>query len=138
MTSCILVDGIIEYISSAEILFGFTYVWIYIIVLFLFCFAETNRHSFTFGWSMVGFLYCVIKHLRVQNSNSFLVLLNSMLGKSTHETFAMKLFQNLRAHPRLEKPKLSKTDFALSHFAGKACPVNHISCKLFLAFCCSD
>ncbi|XP_066385776.1 protein OPAQUE1-like isoform X7 [Miscanthus floridulus] len=42
-----------------------------------------------------------------------------MLGKSTHETFAMKLFQNLRAHPRLEKPKLSKTDFALLHFAGK-------------------
>lgn len=42
-----------------------------------------------------------------------------MLGKSTHETFAMKLFQNLRAHPRLEKPKLSKTDFTLSHFAGK-------------------
>ncbi|KAL6883729.1 hypothetical protein ACP4OV_011143 [Aristida adscensionis] len=42
-----------------------------------------------------------------------------MLGKSTHETFAMKLFQNLKAHPRLEKPKLSKTDFALSHFAGK-------------------
>ncbi|KAF2913443.1 hypothetical protein DAI22_10g084800 [Oryza sativa Japonica Group] len=42
-----------------------------------------------------------------------------MLGKSTHETFAMKLFQNFKAHPRLEKPKLSKTDFALSHFAGK-------------------
>ncbi|KAL6642959.1 hypothetical protein ACP70R_021140 [Stipagrostis hirtigluma subsp. patula] len=42
-----------------------------------------------------------------------------MLGKSTHETFAMKLFQNLRTHPRLEKPKLSKTDFSLSHFAGK-------------------
>ncbi|KAF8723303.1 hypothetical protein HU200_021824 [Digitaria exilis] len=42
-----------------------------------------------------------------------------MLGKSTHETFATKLFQNLRAHPRLEKPKLSKTDFSLSHFAGK-------------------
>uniref|UniRef100_A0ACD5YFC5 Uncharacterized protein n=2 Tax=Avena sativa TaxID=4498 RepID=A0ACD5YFC5_AVESA len=47
-----------------------------------------------------------------------------MLGKSTHETFAMKLFQNFRAHPRLEKPKLSKTDFCLSHFAGKACPVS--------------
>ncbi|XP_066385756.1 protein OPAQUE1-like isoform X4 [Miscanthus floridulus] len=47
------------------------------------------------------------------------ILLKSMLGKSTHETFAMKLFQNLRAHPRLEKPKLSKTDFALLHFAGK-------------------
>ncbi|KAG8091319.1 hypothetical protein GUJ93_ZPchr0012g21230 [Zizania palustris] len=42
-----------------------------------------------------------------------------MLGKSTYETFAMKLFQNFRAHPRLEKQKLSKTDFALSHFAGK-------------------
>jgi len=48
MTNCILVDGINEYISSAEI-FGFIYVWIYIIVLFLFCFAETNRNSFTFG-----------------------------------------------------------------------------------------
>ncbi|GJN20508.1 hypothetical protein PR202_gb07895 [Eleusine coracana subsp. coracana] len=47
-----------------------------------------------------------------------------ILGKSTHETFATKLFQNLRTHPRLDKPKLSKTDFALSPFAGKACPVN--------------
>ncbi|XP_040384389.1 protein OPAQUE1 isoform X3 [Oryza brachyantha] len=42
-----------------------------------------------------------------------------MLGKSTHDTFATKLFQNFKAHPRLEKPKLSKTDFALFHFAGK-------------------
>uniref|UniRef100_A0A0E0QYN5 Myosin motor domain-containing protein n=1 Tax=Oryza rufipogon TaxID=4529 RepID=A0A0E0QYN5_ORYRU len=54
-----------------------------------------------------------------------------MLGKSTHETFAMKLFQNFKAHPRLEKPKLSKTDFALSHFAGKACPVIYQT-ELFL------
>ncbi|GJM84472.1 hypothetical protein PR202_ga00145 [Eleusine coracana subsp. coracana] len=54
-----------------------------------------------------------------------------MLGKSTHETFATKLFQNLRTHPRLEKPKLSKTDFAISHFAGKACPVTYQT-ELFL------
>nr|KAJ0193022.1 hypothetical protein LSAT_V11C800417510 [Lactuca sativa] len=43
-----------------------------------------------------------------------------MFPKSTHETFANKLFQNLRAHPRLGKAKFSETDFTISHYAGKA------------------
>nr|XP_043620465.1 myosin-15 [Erigeron canadensis] len=42
-----------------------------------------------------------------------------MFPKSTHETFANKLFQNLRAHPRLGKAKFSETDFTISHYAGK-------------------
>ncbi|XP_071696471.1 myosin-15 [Rutidosis leptorrhynchoides] len=42
-----------------------------------------------------------------------------MFPKSTHETFANKLFQNLRAHPRLGKAKFSETDFNISHYAGK-------------------
>ncbi|KAK9273704.1 hypothetical protein L1049_018514 [Liquidambar formosana] len=42
-----------------------------------------------------------------------------MFPKSTHETFSMKLFQNLRAHQRLEKAKFSETDFTMSHYAGK-------------------
>ncbi|CAB80037.1 myosin-like protein [Arabidopsis thaliana] len=43
-----------------------------------------------------------------------------MFPRSTHESFSMKLFQNFRFHPRLEKPKFSETDFTLSHYAGKA------------------
>ncbi|KAG8635974.1 myosin-15 isoform X2 [Manihot esculenta] len=42
-----------------------------------------------------------------------------MFPKSTHETFATKLFQNFCAHPRLEKAKFSETDFTVSHYAGK-------------------
>ncbi|PKA62171.1 DNA topoisomerase III [Apostasia shenzhenica] len=42
-----------------------------------------------------------------------------MLPKATHETFSMKLFQSFSTHPRLEKAKFSKTDFTLSHYAGK-------------------
>ncbi|KAH9653095.1 Myosin-15 [Citrus sinensis] len=43
-----------------------------------------------------------------------------MFPKSTHATFSTKLFQNFRAHPRLEKAKFSETDFTISHYAGKA------------------
>lgn len=42
-----------------------------------------------------------------------------MFPKSTHETFAVKLFQNFPSHPRLEKEKFSETDFGVSHYAGK-------------------
>ncbi|MFS7949910.1 putative myosin ATPase [Helianthus anomalus] len=42
-----------------------------------------------------------------------------MFSKLTHETFANKLFQNLRAHSRVGKAEFSETDFAISHYAGK-------------------
>ncbi|KAJ8442805.1 hypothetical protein Cgig2_016271 [Carnegiea gigantea] len=42
-----------------------------------------------------------------------------MFPKSTHETFATKLFNNFFAHPRLEKAKFSRTDFTVRHYAGK-------------------
>lgn len=48
-----------------------------------------------------------------------------MFPKSTHETFSMKLFQSFPAHPRLEKVKFSRTDFSVSHYAGKACPLSY-------------
>ncbi|MCL7034565.1 hypothetical protein MKW94_019949, partial [Papaver nudicaule] len=47
-----------------------------------------------------------------------------MFPKSTNATFATKLFQNFRAHPRLERTKFSETGFALSHYAGKVCDVS--------------
>ncbi|PIN21597.1 Myosin ATPase [Handroanthus impetiginosus] len=42
-----------------------------------------------------------------------------MFPKSTHETFANKLFRNFRSHRRLDKAKFSETDFTISHYAGK-------------------
>ncbi|KQK01634.1 protein OPAQUE1 [Brachypodium distachyon] len=42
-----------------------------------------------------------------------------MFPKSTHVTFATKMFRNFSSHPRLEKTKFSETDFTISHYAGK-------------------
>ncbi|XP_062155065.1 myosin-17-like [Alnus glutinosa] len=42
-----------------------------------------------------------------------------MFPKSTHETFAHKLYQIFKTHKRFIKPKLSRTDFTISHYAGE-------------------
>ncbi|CAN8312392.1 unnamed protein product [Cochlearia groenlandica] len=42
-----------------------------------------------------------------------------MFPKSTHETFSQKLFQTFKKHERFAKPKLSRTDFTISHYAGQ-------------------
>ncbi|KAL5070812.1 hypothetical protein RYX36_021699 [Vicia faba] len=41
-----------------------------------------------------------------------------MFPRSTHETFAEKLYQTLRDNRRFSKPKLSRTDFTINHYAG--------------------
>ena len=55
-----------------------------------------------------------------------------MFPKSTHETFSTKLFQNFRAHPRLEKAKFSETDFTIAHYAGKVCHMSRYFCEYYL------
>ncbi|XP_054801959.1 myosin-11 isoform X2 [Prosopis cineraria] len=42
-----------------------------------------------------------------------------MFPKSTHETFANKLYQTFKNHKRFIKPKLSRSDFTISHYAGE-------------------
>ncbi|XP_047339583.1 myosin-9-like [Impatiens glandulifera] len=42
-----------------------------------------------------------------------------MFPKSTHETFSQKLYQTFKSHKRFIKPKLSLTDFSISHYAGE-------------------
>ncbi|OWM83071.1 hypothetical protein CDL15_Pgr011753 [Punica granatum] len=42
-----------------------------------------------------------------------------MFPKSTHETFAQKLYQTFKNNKRFIKPKLSRTSFTLSHYAGE-------------------
>ncbi|KAF3652096.1 Myosin-7 [Capsicum annuum] len=41
-----------------------------------------------------------------------------MFPRSTHETFAEKLYQTYKDHKRFSKPKLSRTDFTVCHYAG--------------------
>ncbi|KAF9624147.1 hypothetical protein IFM89_008085 [Coptis chinensis] len=41
-----------------------------------------------------------------------------MFPRSTHETFAQKLYQTFNGNKRFSKPKLSRTDFTICHYAG--------------------
>ncbi|XP_027368060.1 myosin-9 [Abrus precatorius] len=42
-----------------------------------------------------------------------------MFPKSTHETFAQKLYQTFKDHKRFIKPKLTRSDFTVVHYAGE-------------------
>ncbi|KAG8376188.1 hypothetical protein BUALT_Bualt09G0037200 [Buddleja alternifolia] len=52
-------------------------------------------------------------------SSFILLFVGSMFPKSTHETFAQKLYQTFAKHKRFIKPKLSRTNFTISHYAGE-------------------
>ncbi|XP_071937819.1 myosin-6-like [Coffea arabica] len=41
-----------------------------------------------------------------------------MFPRSTHETFAQKLYQTFKNNKRFSKPKLSRSDFTVCHYAG--------------------
>ncbi|XP_020576204.1 myosin-11-like isoform X2 [Phalaenopsis equestris] len=42
-----------------------------------------------------------------------------MFPKSTYETFSQKLYQTFKMNKRFVKPKLSRTDFTICHYAGE-------------------
>ncbi|KAK4482322.1 hypothetical protein RD792_009475 [Penstemon davidsonii] len=42
-----------------------------------------------------------------------------MFPKSTHETFSQKLYQTFKSNKRFVKPKLTRTDFSIAHYAGE-------------------
>ncbi|GAA0170129.1 actin binding motor protein [Lithospermum erythrorhizon] len=42
-----------------------------------------------------------------------------MFPRSTHDTFAQKLYATYKNHKRFSKPKLSRSDFTISHYAGE-------------------
>lgn len=56
--------------------------------------------------------------------NVFILISCSMFPRSTHGTFAEKLYQTFRDHKRFSKPKLSPTDFTIHHYAGDVCTYN--------------
>ncbi|KAL6871437.1 hypothetical protein ACP4OV_014266 [Aristida adscensionis] len=41
-----------------------------------------------------------------------------MLRNSTHETFAEKLYQKFKGNPHFSRPKFSRSDFTVHHYAG--------------------
>ncbi|CAN1131393.1 XI-2 [Linum perenne] len=41
-----------------------------------------------------------------------------MFPRSTHDTFAQKLYQTFKNHKRFSKPKLARSDFTIHHYAG--------------------
>ncbi|WVY97844.1 hypothetical protein V8G54_029995 [Vigna mungo] len=59
--------------------------------------------------------------LLLQKPGGIIALLDEacMFPKSTHETFANKLYQTFKNHKRFIKPKLSRTDFTIAHYAGE-------------------
>lgn len=59
----------------------------------------------------------------------FSLLFSSMFPKSTHETFSQKLYQTFAKHKRFIKPKLSRTDFTIAHYAGEVA---------WISFWCKD
>ncbi|KAL5538691.1 hypothetical protein UlMin_045979 [Ulmus minor] len=42
-----------------------------------------------------------------------------MFPKSTHDTFSQKLYQTFKDHKRFIKPKLTRSDFTIAHYAGE-------------------
>ncbi|PIN26506.1 Myosin class V heavy chain [Handroanthus impetiginosus] len=60
-------------------------------------------------WSYIEFV----------DNQDVLDLIRSMFPKSSHETFAQKLYQTFSKNKRFIKPKLSRTNFTISHYAGE-------------------
>ncbi|KAK4351679.1 hypothetical protein RND71_030992 [Anisodus tanguticus] len=67
---------------------------------------------------------CVVYASVLERKNNLIDILfemdsSSMFPKSTYETFSQKLYQTFKAHKRFIKPKLSRTDFTIAHYAGE-------------------
>lgn len=77
------------------------YIYIYIICFKKVKFTKSQNHS-----------TLVIRYFRNYCS---------MFPRSTHETFATKLYQTFKDHKRFSKPKLARTDFTICHYAGDVC-----------------
>ncbi|XXG73765.1 hypothetical protein AAC387_Pa07g2616 [Persea americana] len=73
------------------------------------------------NWSYVEFVDNQdVLDLMEKKPGGIIALLDEacMFPKSTHETFAQKMYQTYKGHKRFSKPKLSRTDFTINHYAG--------------------
>ncbi|KAK9087685.1 hypothetical protein Syun_030079 [Stephania yunnanensis] len=73
-------------------------------------------------WNLVVDLWaCMFTLIIEKKPGGIIALLDEacMFPRSTHETFAQKLYQTFKTHKRFSKPKLSQTDFTIGHYAGE-------------------
>ncbi|KAG5413244.1 hypothetical protein IGI04_000811 [Brassica rapa subsp. trilocularis] len=64
------------------------------------------------------YLYCPACIVYLVSYPNFLPESCSMFPRSTHETFAQKMYQTFKDHKHFSKPKLARTDFTICHYAG--------------------
>ncbi|KAH9699059.1 Myosin-11 [Citrus sinensis] len=81
------------------------------------CQIYTYTEEFVFWFTS----YEISSLYLLQKPGGIIALLDEacMFPKSTHETFANKLYQTFKSHKRFVKPKFSRTDFAIAHYAGE-------------------
>lgn len=77
----------------------------------------SSVYSKIYHFTLVTFLVFPIWESEIWTQHS--VIMCSMFPRSTHETFAQKLYQTFKDHKRFRKPKLSRTDFSICHYAGE-------------------
>ncbi|CAL9227216.1 unnamed protein product [Arabidopsis halleri] len=80
---------------------------------------EYNKEEI--DWSYIEFVDNQdILDLIEKKAGGIISLLNEacMFPRSTHETFAEKMYQTFKDHKHFSKPKLSRTDFTICHYAG--------------------
>ncbi|XP_072959114.1 myosin-6-like isoform X1 [Typha angustifolia] len=85
---------------------------------------KTEQEEYTkeeIDWSYIEFIDNKdVLDLIEKKPGGIIALLDEtcMLPRSTHETFAQKLYQSFKDHARFSKPKLSRSDFTIHHYAG--------------------
>ncbi|XP_031262492.1 myosin-16 isoform X2 [Pistacia vera] len=84
---------------------------------------EQNEYSKEeIDWSYVEFIDNQdVLDLIEKKPGGIIALLDEacMFPKSSHETFAQKLYQTFKDHKRFIKPKLTRSDFTIVHYAGE-------------------
>ncbi|XP_047307898.1 myosin-17-like [Impatiens glandulifera] len=85
---------------------------------------KTEQEEYTkeeINWSYIEFVDNQdVLDLIEKKPGGIIALLDEacMFPKSTHETFAQKLYQTFPKNKRFSKPKLSRTNFTIVHYAG--------------------
>lgn len=80
--------------------------------------------SFRGHWSLIHYVILFIYSIAILFKSWLyetvikLKFAYSMFPRSTHETFAQKMYRTFQKHKRFRKPKLSPTNFTVSHYAG--------------------
>ncbi|EES03165.2 hypothetical protein BDA96_03G215100 [Sorghum bicolor] len=72
------------------------------------------------NWSYIEFVDNQDVLDLIEKKGGLIALLDEacMFPRSTHETFAQKLYTTFKNNKRFAKPKLSRTDFTVVHYAG--------------------